>query len=336
MGGNALKSIKPIRLSDKQFFELSDELIPKLKTLLGTDIELIKSFKEKADFGDMDLLVLNNGNLPEIKNTLKSLNPYEIFCNGNVYSFDYKNFQIDLILTKPENWITSQIYFSYNDLGNLIGKLFHKFGLKYGFDGLKYVYRYNNNQRLGDILISRKPEEIFSFIDLDWKRFKEGFNNLNEIFNYVISSKYFNSESYKLENLNHTDKRRDKRRVNYNKFISYINNNHVYKEYEHHKDKHKYIEMIDLYFPEAELQNNINKFLKIADERKLVKEKYNGHIIMEKFPELTGKRLGQIMDGFKDSIKKFNSYVLKYSTSDIMEKFQLYYNKIKKNDISIG
>ena len=42
------------------------------------------------------------------------------------------NFQIDFIKVGEENWETSKNYFSYNDLGNLMGRLAQRLGVKYG------------------------------------------------------------------------------------------------------------------------------------------------------------------------------------------------------------
>jgi hypothetical protein len=35
----------------------------------------------------------------------------EVICNSSVYSFDYKELQVDFILTPPKYWETSQVYY---------------------------------------------------------------------------------------------------------------------------------------------------------------------------------------------------------------------------------
>lgn len=64
----------------------------------------------------------------------------------------------------------------------------------------------------------------------------------------------------------------------------------------------------------------------------LVREKFNGNIIMNEFPEFTGKRLGQIMNFFKNSHADFQTYALNTNKCVIIQDFKKFIkcNKIVK------
>jgi hypothetical protein len=170
MGGSALKDYGVRRYLKDEFNNLSDELIPKIGELFKTDVELVKSYNNKESFGDMDLLVLNNGSshfLYPSDLIIENLKPKGISKNSNVISFEYKELQIDLILTKSNNWETSKVFFAYNDLGNLMGRIYNSLGFKWGFDGLKYVHKIDDKV-LGEIMVSKNPrDEIELFENFD-------------------------------------------------------------------------------------------------------------------------------------------------------------------------
>ena len=120
MGGNALKSTYTRRYSNDEFVQLYWELKPKLEKAFDTDVDLVISYADKEDHGDMDILVLNDGNMPKpevIKKILtEQFGANEIHRNSTIYSFDYKELQIDLLFTPTRNWETSKVFFAYNDL----------------------------------------------------------------------------------------------------------------------------------------------------------------------------------------------------------------------------
>jgi hypothetical protein len=130
MGGNALKSIETRRYEMDEFYALWPILREKVQKHFKTEAELVISYHDKDSFGDMDIIVLNDRNMPtpeEIKRILtEDFGASEIHQNSTIYSFDFNELQIDLIFTPTSNWETSQVFFAYNDLGNLMGKIFHK------------------------------------------------------------------------------------------------------------------------------------------------------------------------------------------------------------------
>jgi len=330
MGGKALKIAKTRRYEKDEFDQLASNLIPKVKEVFNTSVEIIKSYHEKDTFGDMDLLVLVDNNFNEkIKNTtvkqviLDNFDATEVFCNGGVYSFDYQELQVDLILTPVSNWNSSQVFFAYNDLGNLMGKIYYRFNLKYGFDGVKYVYRENNENVLGTITITKDMRKAFEFIGLSYDKFLQGFSNLEEIFNYVISSPYFDRESFRLENLNSINKKRNNKRKVYQQFLEWLTENNITKSFPKQEDKNFYFNLIEKHFPESNFKQEREKLIEKNTLRKELTLKFNGDMVMEKFPHLKGAELGKAINNFKKSKEDFSKFLQENSAEEIMKLFTL-------------
>jgi hypothetical protein len=136
MGGRALKGENTFtrRYEREEFEQLSKELMVTLKDTFKR-VEMPLFYKNKQSFGDADIILSMedfNGNMRTyIEDTFS---PNEIFHNGNCWSFDYKELQIDLITVAGEDFDSNYNYLSYNDLGNYIGKIAHGFSGEFDTD----------------------------------------------------------------------------------------------------------------------------------------------------------------------------------------------------------
>jgi len=294
VGGNALKNTFTRRYQKEEFFDIELEIQEKLNTL-GVHCRPIKAYSCKQSFGDLDILVLYDENI-NFMDVVKSFNPNEIFKNGKVISFDYKELQIDMIITKKEFYEFSSVYYSFNDIGNLMGRISHQLGMKYGHEGLTYTYRYENNNILGNVLLTQTPEKAFEILNYSYSRFLKGFNNLEEIFEYVISSKYFNKDIFNLYNRNHRARTRDKKRPTYTAFLKYCENNTFEHNYQFNKDKTVYHELIQSHFPH--FLEEIKVLKEKEQKRKIIKDKFNG-VLVNELTGLQGKELGAFMSSFR-------------------------------------
>jgi hypothetical protein len=127
MGGLALKNTFTRRYERKEFDAISVELL----SMLEKDFKRVAMplfYKNKPSFGDADILISTEGITFNLRDyILDTFAPNEIFHNGNCWSFDYKELQIDLITVSAEHFDSNYNYLSYNDLGNYIGKIAHGF-----------------------------------------------------------------------------------------------------------------------------------------------------------------------------------------------------------------
>jgi len=329
MGGRALlsKGVATERKDTETFHSIAKYLRGQIYSDLGLDTAIVKCFHTKEDHGDLDLLVKVEGNTDYLKYINETFEPQATYVNANVISFDFENFQIDFIMIQPESWETAQTYYSYDPLGNIMGKSYHKFRLSYGWNGLYYKFRNLHGSNSADIFISADARKIFEFGGYDYDRYLLGFENLVEIYDFCIDSKYFNVETFKMENLTQIDRKRNRKRLSYHKFLEYVGESNVSKAYEFNSDKDSYVSIIAEYFPEADLINKLNALKEEDRINKLVNEKFNGNIVMEWIPNLGGRKLGFAMGRFKDELgTAYKDYILVTDTETVKAKFLELYN----------
>jgi hypothetical protein len=320
MGGNAIKIAE--RVPRERFFEYIKDVIPRVKSAFKTEVSMVNGFHNKQDFGDLDLLVLR-AILEE------HFAPDEININTHVVSFNYNELQVDLIFTPIENWETSKVFFEWGDLGNFIGKMTnnygrlrdHGFSLKYGYDGFKCKLLHNGKYK--NIYLTKRNEDVFDFLGLDYDRWKLGFDERESMFDYVIGSKYFDYPSFQWVNLNSINKDRNKRRPNYVNFLEYIENHKTVITWD--KGYEFYLNEVKDFF-DVDLLEELNTFKDELRKEEIIKSKFNGKIIMEAYPNLRGKDLGKAIFDFKSQFTDWEDFVCSNSSEIIMEKFSGFMN----------
>jgi len=332
MGGKALNKygVFTERKNTEEFLRIGKELQRRIEDDLPVSTAIVSCYHTKADHGDLDLLLkIDEGiNILWREYIQKTFSPEAINSNGGVYSFDYKNFQIDFIPIPEAKWETAKIYYSYDPLGNIMGKTYHKFGLSYGWQGLHYKFRNFNGSNSQDIVLTNDARRIFEFGGYDYDRYLQGFEILEEIFNFCISGKYFDAEMFQMENLKSIDKKRNRKRGSYHLFLNYIKDNGINTHYEFEEEKDNYLITIDSAFPEAELLYKLHDLQVEDDFNKAVAEKFNGNVIMEWLPELKGKELGAAITKFKESWgEEYKDFISSATIESIKHAFMTIYNK---------
>ena len=313
MGGNALKNTETRRYQRDEYFLLEAEVLDKLrKDFPGRRIEAIRAYREKDSFGDMDVL-FENDNIHEDLCNYRDLRRYvverfkssEAVQNGGVVSFEFKQFQIDLIGTNSKNFETSANYFAWNDLGNLMGRVAHKLGFKYGHEGLSMTYR-DGDYQYAEVNLSKDPRAIVEFLGYDYDRFAKGFDTVEEIFNFTASTEFFNKEIYLLENRNHTSRTRDRKRKTYSQFLTWIETAELQysypwselKEQGGRMYKQQFMERAFKFFPAFKAEHD--KIQAGFELWKSSKANFNGDLVRE-WTGLTDKKLGEFMKFLRES-----------------------------------
>ena len=241
MGGHAMKNYGVERLTKEQY----DEVLSALAVTLPYKTAAIPSYKSKDSFGDCDLLTTSTDEAFE-KSLSKDFVLFGKKKNGGVtsYALKYGNFppfQFDLIKAKEDSFKFHYNYLSYNDLGNLIGRIAAAFGFKFAHDGLYILawYSHKGEERsVGRVKedgktndhAEYKMEKLFisnfdqalEFLGFDSLRFAQGFNNVDDILDYVASSKYFCKDFFLFENRNHDQRKRDVKRPTYTRALEYF------------------------------------------------------------------------------------------------------------------
>ena len=122
-------------------------------------------------------------------------------------------------------------------------------------------------------------------------------------------------ELFALENLNHTNRTRNRKRGMYMRLVEYVAN--CDKVGEPFRSKYECSLIMQCKYPQ--LQRNINNFRLVYEIDKVVKEKVNGKLVMEwcNLSESDGQMVGKIMSEVRN-IPKF--ILLEMSQSEIKNK----------------
>lgn len=309
MGGNVFKrSLDCVRLNKEQYDEITQHVNEVFCASLPETVrfDFIRAIESKESFGDMDVLWCTTNNDRFVKHFLPNLDVLAFSENGNISSIAlntvYGPFQIDFIKVKPQVFDFALAYFNYNDLGNLLGRVFHKAGFKLGWNGLRYVVRdpVTPSHVLDEVVVTVDWESALDFMGYE-NYYEKEFNTLEDLFLYTATSPFFNREIYLLENRNHVSRTRDRKRPTYNAFLKWLDSEGAMIELPQFdwnlKDtlRRLFLEKAKDTFPFFE--EKLEKIEKIAIRRKSIHSKFNGSLVRE-WTGLEGKELGREIEKF--------------------------------------
>jgi len=291
--GGKLFGTRASRVSTNEMNSIFDEL----KTRLGNKFnkfELSKALPSKADHGDIDVVVSGGG---DVANTLKSQLGDKVIDysrNGNIYSVLYKNdtgknVHIDFIHSdNDEDFEAQRMYLALGDLSGILGVMARQNGYKYATTGFQKIY-VDKSGRHHDILITKNLKDglrILGYDDVlgDY----DNIQNNDDVVKFISSSPMFDSNDYKGQSMNHSDRKRVRAG---RPSADYIRKSLI------GLNKHKQISDPDYFlkrlFPD--------KYQMLLDKQKEiesftpVKSKYGGEWLMANFPQLKpGPILGKI------------------------------------------
>ncbi len=313
------------RLPKKDYSEIEAQVKKYLDNKIPNSYRIPQYYRDKADFGDMDIIIS-----PELagkewhilrQEITQDLDITQFKVVGNVFSTVYQHLQVDFF-TAPALYLESTYnYLSFNDLGNLIGRICKRFELKYGEQGLLYVYRQAQGNYQKDLPITTDMGRICAFLGLDYPRWRRGFDNLADLFEWVIASPYFSVEPYL--NPSKTIDKRAKHRPTIERFLAYLTTHNIEKRYVFEEDKSAYLPSIITFFPESDLAYQIAQEQAREAYMMEVQVKFNGKHIMSLIPDLNGIALGKFILSFKQQFvdnEQFESYLIQNPQKIIDEK----------------
>ncbi len=308
MGGNAL-SHTSVRLTKKNYERVAAEVVSRLQAAYpGNRVYAIESYRAKADFGDLDVLVESTGFDPH--QAANALGAVEVVRNGPVTSvglvvnpavseLDGNLFQVDLIKMEPEAFEFASRYFRFSDMGNLVGRVAHAMFVSLRHDGLVFHVR-DGDYKFREIMLTRDYGEALAFLGYDAARYAQGFEDLQEVFEYVASTPYFSTAIFLLENRNAQARVRDRKRPTYNAFLKWCEARPDLPSYAFPQDKKAWLPRIAEFFPH--FQAEYDQALADLAEQRAVKAKFNGEWVSQ-LTGLQGKELGGLMKAFKESFE---------------------------------
>lgn len=322
MGGNLFHLG---RISPTRYKEIEASLLPYLTAKFENLYRIPRFYSQKPDFGDIDILISSEaikGNWRQTcEEVAQDLGVRAYQSAGNVFSMNYENFQTDLFFVQKECFESTYNFMCFNDIGNVIGKIFHKFHLKYGEEGLAYVYRRADGHYKKDIPITQDFEKMMAFVGLDYAQWKKGFDTFEDMFTWVIQSPYFSIKPYLQPSAN-TEKRLKERKT-MQAFVAWLEKEKITQDFDYEEDKSVYLPMIAAFFPEANLLFHIEQENLREKEVRIINEKFNGNIVRE-ITGLEGKELGDFIVKFKAQFADFEAFIKDNEAEWIAEKIKTF------------
>lgn len=193
MGGDALP-FPTQRLSPDRYHNVSTRLL----TLLSTHYALACApapCPGKSSHGDVDILVaLPYADRPF--DPIAQLGSRAVHQNGSVLSFEFEGHQADVIGVSEDKYEVSRLFYSYGDVGMILGMMLTHAGIKFGCKGLKMV----RVDAGGQLHLSSDRSRILGWLGLDEAEWLAGFNDSKAVFRWLCSCRWFRHSMFNTAN----------------------------------------------------------------------------------------------------------------------------------------
>jgi hypothetical protein len=315
MGGHAIKTVKVERLSKAIYKKIIQEITDSLSKL---PVRFAFTFETpgKEDFGDVDVLIDTTYGVGTDETKIQELihsqfHTVEWVKNGYVLSFAYEKdglyYQVDFILIKCLEM--AQMYFSYGDCGAIVGRYAAAHGLTFSEDGLlikikgSYLFEQkspNNDTIIHTITLSSDPQEVCDYLGLDFFQWQTGFQSVEEIYEWIISSRFFNKKFYQFLKIEHRRRLKSFRNfyVNFLHFIQIdweqVNNIDLKFELSGDEKYRHVMEALKSFLHKLEEFRSLENEILLKQERK---RKFNCNVFLEN--GISQSRLYEVMKLFK-------------------------------------
>lgn len=234
MGGTALrhKGIDAVRLELPAYQAFVDVFLPRLKALcfsLGLQTPLlVPHLRSKASFGDLDVIIdrdlLSAAAHADVAGELGAIAHHNMGGNDPVISLAVPTaqgpFQVDLISVQPEHRDYARNFLAWGDAGSFVSNIGRQMGLRHGQMGLHHFFGHTHDRLT--VPVCNDHHAALSFMGLDPVRFAQGFDHIEDVFEWIGSSAYFDPGIYQLPFLTCEARKRVQRRPNYLAFLEWM------------------------------------------------------------------------------------------------------------------
>lgn len=266
---------------------------------------------DKTTFGDIDFVIVHDSPIEFTKKTLLGVPEFSSFVNtsNNSISFLYEGVQCDATICETaREYSYTRSYMAYGDAGMFFGRLSRVYDLKFGIDGLEYVYR-ENGKEATRIFLSKEFKYILSF--LGYKMFEKNpyadafsptYEQLKE---FLFSSIRIDRRFLLADSENTKHRKRDRTRPFFAELYAHMQDNR-----DKFPEKTRFdipsgpagIDYIESWFPSSNLLDEITTFKNNRDMMMRAAKHFGGKHILENFPMVTEKNIGNIISKWEYSI----------------------------------
>lgn len=187
------------RLERASYLRLEARVREVLRDVFGEDWRVPLYHTDKADFGDLDVLVsaprLTPRALDTFRNAVQALE-YRRHNMGHAYLVpvpgEPRAFQVDLFPTPPDELEPRFTFMSWGDGSNILGRMVKPLGLKWGEGGLSYVHRVPGDEHWKrERHLTTELPVLLAALGLDPAVHRAGYPNEEAMFRYLVSSPLF-------------------------------------------------------------------------------------------------------------------------------------------------
>jgi hypothetical protein len=209
-------------------------------------------YRNKTKFENIKILVRDDLDLRVLETELGG----SIIKESGIFTkMLYNNIHIIFIKTPEIYWVNYFYYYSGEIISEAVNKLASKFNLTYTPTGLYYQIKDLK------ILVTNKVFEIFRFFGVNTEKLLEGFNDLIDVYDFIIKSDYFNCEIFETTDISNDNYFKDEKITIYEDFVDTLSlfkgRKNVNFEFE---EPEKYFQIIIDYFPEAFLYEKATEY----------------------------------------------------------------------------
>lgn len=201
-------------------------------------------------------------------------------------------------------------------INSILGKILKGSNLKLTQDGLFYEQKLsveNHHSNVGEVLVTNNMKDIMDILELDYDRFKAGFNTQDDLFEFIATTPFLRTSIF-------TNPKKEHDLDLYEQFQTFL----IKKGIES-PGKILTFQEIDEYFPEINFLKEI-EMLRLKEKlKKEIVTKFNGRIILNHFPDFDKNKIGASMAYFKFSFQNIDDYqdfLINNSIEVVMDEFK--------------
>lgn len=234
MGGKAFchppHSLITPRIPQALYLTLLDKYIYLLSSFYATVASPI-DVPGKTTHGDIDILVSEPYTTTTTQAISQALNAHAVFTTSgspsSSFAVPFPNsdnhfIQIDVHVCPASDFQWELFTNSHGDLWNIIGTSVRGVGLTANNIGLylRIAEIDNFNRKRSMIFLTSDPMSVLELLGLDVQEYWKQFNNVDDLYEYALSMRFFRKERYVREELKANDRKRMGQRPVYSRFVS--------------------------------------------------------------------------------------------------------------------
>ena len=306
------------RLPRAEYLALEGRLRAYLDEKLGDHYRIPRYYGSKPDFGDVDVLV-SEAAIATTWDDLRAeivadLGIVRAQSTGAVLATVYEDFQVDYLIRPARYFESTYTFLCFNDLGNLLGKIFRRMHLKYGERGLQYVYRRADGGHTRDLDVCLDIEPICGFLELDFSAWQAGFETLEEMYTWLVASPWFSVAPYRSPS--RASRAQGKQRPTIRRFLAWLDENHIEQTCVYPPIEALLPRIVSA-FPQANLAARIVAEQAAEARSAAVRARFDGKRVMQLIPGLSGRRLGEFIRTFKEGFDDFEVEVSQLKPAEV-------------------